>query len=111
MIMAEETNEVSKISKVSEIDEIILANYLRISEPTEDDLMQLRTFLNVSQEYIKSYTNQQDLDQYPAFVAVVFVIVQDLYDNRALYISGSGGSTSANKVIENILEMYRINLL
>lgn len=47
------------------------------------------------------------LDAYPDFVIVVYVLVQDMYDNRSLYVD----KNNLNKVVDTILGMHSINLL
>lgn len=47
------------------------------------------------------------LDAYPDFVIVVYVLVQDMYDNRAFYVD----KNNLNKVVDTILNMHSINLL
>jgi len=47
------------------------------------------------------------VDKYEDFVIVVYVLVQDMYDNRSLYID----KNNMNKVVETILGMHSINLL
>jgi hypothetical protein len=46
-------------------------------------------------------------DKYKDFVIVVYVLVQDMYDNRTLYVD----KNNLNKVVETILGMHSINLL
>ena len=97
-----------KIQRVSDITVADLAEYLRISEPSgEEDT--LATMLDVAKTYISSYTGRTvtELDDYQDFVIVVFVLVQDMYDNRTLYVDGG----NVNTVIQSILGMHSVNLL
>ena len=97
-----------KIQRVSDITVADLAEYLRISEPSgEEDT--LATMLDVAKTYISNYTGRTvtELDNYPDFVIVVFVLVQDMYDNRTMYVDGS----NVNTVIQSILGMHSVNLL
>ena len=47
------------------------------------------------------------VDAFEDFVIVVYVLCQDMYDNRTLYVDKS----NLNKVVETILGMHCINLL
>jgi hypothetical protein len=44
------------------------------------------------------------LDEFDDFVIVIFILCQDMYDNRTLYVD----NTNLNKVVESIIGMYRI---
>ena len=61
----------------------------------------------IAKDFIKKYTGQDDLDAFQDFVIVVFVLCQDMYDNRAMYVD----STNLNYVIESILGMHSVNLI
>ena len=56
-----------------------------------------------------SYTGrtETELDSYQDFVVVVLVLVQDMYDNRTMYVD----SNNLNTVVETILGMHSTNLL
>ena len=96
-----------EITKVSEITVNYLAEYLRIYDIDENEIELLNNLLNVAKAYIKSYTGQNDLDKYQDFVIVTLVLVQDMYDNRTLYVN----TKNLNTVVETILGMHSVNLL
>lgn len=96
-----------EITKVSEITVNDLAEYLRIYELDENEVALLNNLLNVAKSFIKSYTGQDDLDKYQDFVIVTLVLVQDMYDNRTLYVN----TNNLNTVVETILGMHSVNLL
>lgn len=96
-----------EITKVSEITVNDLAEYLRIYELDENEVALLNNLLNVAKSFIKSYTGQDDLDKYQDFVIVTLVLVQDMYDNRTLYVD----TKNLNTVVETILGMHSVNLL
>ena len=96
-----------EITKVSEITVNDLAEYLRIYELDENEVALLNNLMNVAKTYIKSYTGQEDLDKYQDFVIVTLVLVQDMYDNRTLYVD----TNNLNTVVETILGMHSVNLL
>ena len=96
------------ITKVSEITVDDLKGYLRISgELSDEDTKYLKTILNVATDYIKNNTGVKDIDAYSDLVIVVFVLCQDMYDTRALYIDKS----NINKVVSSILNQHSENLL
>lgn len=96
--------------KVSEITYTDVANYLRMEEVTAEDISYINTLIEVAKDYILNYTGIKDketLDNYEDMVIVVYVLVQDMYDNRALYVDNS----NLNRVVETILGMHQVNLL
>lgn len=96
------------ITKVSEITIEDLKSYLRISDDlSDDDKKFLKTILNSSKNYIKNNTGVDDIDKYSDLVIVVFVLCQDMYDNRTLYVDKS----NVNKVVSSILGQHDNNLL
>lgn len=97
------------INKVSDITNNDLAEYLRLVDADANDLNTLTTLLNVAKVYIGEYTGHSiaELDDYKDFIDVVFVLVQDMWDNRTLYVD----SNNVNKVVESILGLHSVNLL
>lgn len=96
------------ITKVSEITVEDLKSYLRISDDlSEDDKKFLETILNSSINYLKNNTGIDDVDKYSDLVIVVFVLCQDMYDNRTLYVD----KNNVNKVVSSILGQHDNNLL
>lgn len=99
----------NQISAVSQITAQDVADYLRISEVTQDDTNTLNTLLTVAKAYIVQYTGQtlENLDTLQDIIIVVFILCQDMWDNRALYVD----SSNVNKVVESILGLHSVNLL
>ena len=99
----------NNIQKVSDITTTDLAEYLRLDEVTNDDTALLSTLLSVSKKFITEYTGRtaQQIDTFEDCVIVVFVLVQDMWDTRALYVD----KTNLNRVVETVLGMHSINLL
>ena len=102
--------------KVSEITAKDIANYLRLSEISEEDEKNIELFLNIAKNYIENYTgipqkseNVEDetLDTYSDFVIVVYVLCQDMYDNRTMYVDGK----NINNTVKTILDMHTRNNL
>lgn len=93
--------------KVSEISEKDLLDYCRIDNPGEQDKNFLNEALDIAKSFIKSYTGVEELDDINEFVIVVYILVQDMYDNRSLYID----KNNLNITAETILNMHSVNLL
>ena len=97
--------------KVSEITNKEIANYLRLEfeylEVSEKD--ELDILLNIAKKFILSYTGLKvdEMDTHEDFVIVVYVLVQDMYDNRSMYVD----KTNLNKVVDTILGMHSKNYL
>lgn len=104
------------VSKVSEITIRDVADYLRLTDYEESDI---ETYLNIAINYISNYTgipeadeyedeeDAETLDSFADFVIVVYVLCQDMYDNRAMYVN----SGNINKVVQTILDMHTRNNL
>lgn len=98
------------IEKVSDITAQDIADYLRIAELTQDDENFITTTISVAIDYILKYTGIEDaaaLDAYKDMVIVVFVLCQDMYDTRAMYVDDS----NVNRVVDTILGLHQRNLL
>ena len=95
------------VTKVSEITTKDIADFIRLDEVGNAEEAQLTTFLTVAKDYIKNYTALEDLDEYADLVIVVYILCQDMYDNRALYTDKS----NPNKVVQTILDMHTMNNL
>lgn len=97
------------VTKVSEIKADDLQNYLRITDLTGNDRKYLETILKVAKSFIKNNTGIDDkiMDEYPDFVIVVYVLCQDMYDNRTYYVDDK----NVNKIVSIILGMHDRNLL
>lgn len=95
------------ITKVSEITAADVAEYIRLPEVTAADTNTLNNLIGVATTFIQSYTGQTDLDDFQDFVIVVFILCQDMWDTRTLYVDKS----NLNKVVDTILGMHSVNLL
>lgn len=100
------------IKKVSEITYEDIANYLRLSEIDSEDEENLETYLEIAINYIENYTGisrktteSENLDSYSDFVIVVYILCQDMYDNRCMYVDGK----DLNNTVKTILDMHTRN--
>lgn len=101
------------MTKVSEITTKDIANYIRLDTYEEAEFI---IYLNIAKNYISNYTgipitsdekDAETLDSYADFVIVVYILCQDMYDNRAMYVD----SSNINKVVQTILDMHTRNNL
>ena len=101
--------EMNDISKVSDITYQDVAEYLRLYEIDNDDINTLNTLINVAKTFASNYTGRtvEELDNYKDFVIVVFVLCQDMWDNRTMYVD----STNINNLVQSILGLHSVNLL
>lgn len=99
------------VSKVSEITIKDVAEYIRLSDYNESEI---ETYLNIAKNYISNYTGipeadeyaeeegKETLDSYADFVIVVYILCQDMHDNRTMYVNNG----NINKVVQTILDMH-----
>lgn len=99
-------NELTKVSQITVQD---CADYMHIAELTDDEINTINNLIIVAKTFIQNYTGhtQEELDNYQDFIIVMFVLVQDMYDNRTMYVD----NTNLNVVIDSILGMHSVNLL
>ena len=96
---------------VSDITNQDIASYLKLDfeNLTEEETAELGTFLGSAKAFISEYTglSLEEIDGHETFVIAVYVLVQDMYDNRSYYVDKS----NLNQVVEHILNMHSVNLL
>ncbi len=91
--------------KVSNVTYKDIANYIRLTEVSQEEQSLLTNLIGVAKAFIKDNTGVEDLDEFDDFVIVVFILCQDMYDTRSLYVDKS----NLNKVVETILGMHSVN--
>ena len=91
--------------KVSQITYQDIANYIRLKEIDESDIKLLENLITIAKKFIMENTGVQNLDDYDDFLIVVFILCQDMYDTRTLYVN----KNNLNKVVETILGMHSLN--
>lgn len=96
-------------TKISEITLNDLVDYLHLSELDSSQTQLLTTIKAAAINYVVGVTNLTlvQLDNYPDLTLAVYALVQDMYDNRAIYVDKANISDTVN----TILNMYRTNLL
>lgn len=94
--------------KVSEIQVSDIVSYMHLEEGEYDPKL-INDLILISKSFIKSYTglSQEQVDTHEDFVIVVYVLCQDMHDNRTLYVDNK----NLNKVVDSILGMHCVNLL
>ena len=91
--------------KVSDITYTDIANYIRLTEVSQEEQNLLTKLIGIAKAFVKDNTGVEDLDEFDDFVIVIFILCQDMYDNRSLYVD----KTNLNHVVENILGMHSVN--
>lgn len=96
-------------TKISEITIDDLVDYLRLPDVDSAQLQLLTTIKAAAINYIVGVTNLtiEDLDNYPDLTIAVYALVQDMYDNRTIYVN----KANISDTVSTILNMYRTNLL
>ena len=97
-------NEITKVSDITAMD---LADYIRLDEVTNEETTLLDNLLGVAKKYIINFTGTKDLDSNQDFVIVVFILVQDMWDNRTYYVD----KNNINQTVDTILSLHAVNLL
>ncbi len=94
--------------RVGDITLYDLKDYLRL-DMAEVEQLQLEAMLASAKAYVKSFTGLTDVevDEREDLTIAVYVLVQDMYDNRTMYVE----KNNTNKVVETILGMHSKNLL
>ena len=91
--------------KVSDITYNDISDYIRLIEVSQEEQNLLTKLIGIAKAFVKDNTGVEDLDEFDDFVIVIFILCQDMYDNRSLYVD----KTNLNHVVENILGMHSVN--
>ena len=99
----------NQISKVSDITAQDVADYIRLDEIDASDTNTLNYLIQVAKAFMSNYTGrtEEELDNYKDFVIVLMILVQDMWDNRTMYVD----TTNLNFVVDSILHLHSVNLL
>lgn len=97
------------IAKVSDLAASDIAGYLRLPDPDTGDLTELSNYLSIAKAFITDYTGLSidDIDNHEDMIPVVFLLCQDMYDNRSAYVDKG----TINRAVEVILNMHSTNYL
>lgn len=101
------TEEEKKVSSITAND---IADYIRLSDPSEKDLNFIEQSIAAAKEFIMGKTgilDETELDKYSSFISVLYVLCADMYDSRSLYVD----KTNLNKLVESILGLHDRNFL
>lgn len=96
-------------TKISEITIEDLVDYLRISELDSPQEQILTTIKAAAINFIVGVTalTVEQLDDYPDLTLALYILAQDMYDNRTYYVD----KANLSDTVSTILNMYRTNLL
>ncbi len=99
------------VTKVSEITADSVINYMRYdtSDISAQDKTDIGNYIAIAKTFISDYTGvaEVNLDNYKSFIIVVYILCQDMYTNKTLYVE----KTNLNKVVTTILDLHSVNLL
>ena len=104
------------MKKVSDITVEDIINYLRLTEVSSEEEIELETYLKIAKNYIENYTgipiesddeDAETLDSYSDFIIVVYILCQDMHDNRVMYVDNK----NINNTVKTILDMHTRNNL
>lgn len=93
------------VNAVNDITYTDVAGYLRedVEQLSDNEIEMIKTLINSAVSYIKNYTGEDEtVDTEPDFVPVVYILCQDMWDNRTLYVEKG----SVNKTVQTILDMH-----
>lgn len=92
--------------KISEVTEEDAAKFCKIDGFEENDLL---PYMIASKQFVLSYTGikAENLDNYEDITIAYLVLIQDMHDNRTMYID----KTNVNKVVDCILGLHNHNLI
>lgn len=97
--------------KIREVEENALAEYIRLDEPSEIELNELKRMKESAVAMIRAYTglSEEELDEYADITQALFVLVADMFDNRNYLIDYK--ATNVNPAVKTILNLHSANLL
>lgn len=95
--------------KANELTPEYIADYLKIDDPEENDFRDIEIFRSAVVDYIKNQTgiDDQKLNSSDDLTVAILVLIEDLYDNRRMYVDNQ----NMNRVVENIIYQYSENLI
>lgn len=95
--------------KANELTPEYIADYLKIDDPEENDFRDIEIFRSAAVDYIKNQTgiDDQKLNSSDDLTVAILVLIEDLYDNRRMYVDNQ----NMNRVVENIIYQYSENLI
>lgn len=91
------------ISKITAAD---VAAFLRLDDATDPLLIPM---MDAAKQFIIDYTglDEYDLNEHKDLYIAYMVLIQDMYDNRAMYVD----KDNVNRVVESILFRHRVNFV
>lgn len=94
--------------KVSEVKVNDIVNYLKLDEGEYIE-SNIQMLIDTARAFIRSYTGLNDalIDTHEDITIVLYVLCQDMHDNRAMYVD----KNNINRLVKTILNMHRINFL
>lgn len=91
------------VSKITASD---VAAFLRLDDATDPLLVPM---MDAAKQFIVDYTGlaAYELDEHKDLYIAYMVLIQDMYDNRAMYVD----KDNINRVVDSILFRHRVNFV
>lgn len=91
---------------INRIKEEDVLEYLRLDEAQE---ALIKPMMKAAKQYILDYTgmSEDDLDDHEDLYVAFMVLMQDMYDTRAMYVD----KANVNRVVDSILFRHRTNFV
>lgn len=92
--------------RISDITASDVAEFLRLDDPQNTLITPM---MAAAKQFIIDYTGlgESELDEHEDFYIAYMVLVQDMYDNRAMYVE----KDNINRVVESVLFRHRTNFV
>ena len=92
--------------RISDITVSNVAAFLRLDDASDPILTPM---MAAAKQFIIDYTglSEAELDDHEDFYIAYMVLVQDMYDNRAMYVE----KDNINRVVESVLFRHRTNFV
>ena len=92
--------------RISDITVQNVADFLRLDDASDPILTPM---MAAAKQFIIDYTGltEIELDEHEDFYIAYMVLVQDMYDNRAMYVD----KDNVNRVVESVLFRHRTNFV
>ena len=96
--------------RISEVNTATIKEYINAEHEADATIEMI---IVAAKKYIKSFTGltEENLDKHEDLTIAFLVICSDFYDQRHYILTENYNGLNANIIAENILNMYRVNLI
>ena len=95
--------------KVSDLTADFLADYIKTDKTIQSEINLITMLKESAINYFCNVTGLEEfeLDEDDDITLAIMILVQDSYDNRAMYVE----STNVNRTVQGIIDAHRRNFL